>query len=139
MNRCEFTRHWFEQLWCNQQAATIDEMMSPDVRMHGLAPGQTLGREDFRAFYRHFRALFPDIQVKVTEAIEQDDRVAIHASVTGHHAATGTPITASGCSMARIVDGQIVETWECWDLLSILVQLGEVPETKAAILFGTTD
>ncbi len=136
MNHCEFVGHWFEQLWCAKNCQVIDQMMSAEVQMHGLAPGGSLGREDFRAFHAHFCRQFPNIKVTVIEAIEHADRVAIFATVSGNHYSNGKAIEMSGCGIARIDEGQIVETWESWDLLSVLVQLGEVPEQKLSILFG---
>lgn len=136
MTHVEFVQHWFEHLWCRHECDVIDNMMSAEVKMHGLAANQPIGREEFRAIHTHFCAQFPDVQIQVVKAIEQDDCVSIFAEVTGTHAKSGEPIWAFGSGLARIEDGLIVETWEAWDFLSILVQLGEVPEEKLSILFG---
>jgi predicted ester cyclase len=39
-------------------------------------------------------------------------------------------VSVNGISIQRFVDGQIVEAWDSWDQLSLLVQLGGVPEPK---------
>jgi predicted ester cyclase len=41
--------------------------------------------------------------------------------------ASGNKATITGTSIQRIVDGKIVEGWDNWDQLGLLVQIGAVP------------
>ena len=45
-------------------------------------------------------------------------------------APTGRKATVNGTTWARIENGQIVEGWDNWDQLGLLVQLGSVPHTS---------
>ena len=45
-------------------------------------------------------------------------------------AATGRKATVTGMSIQRIVDGKIVEGWDNWDQLGLLVQIGAVPAVE---------
>ena len=45
-------------------------------------------------------------------------------------AATGRSATITGISFQRMEDGKIVEGWDNWDQLGLLVQIGAVPSTK---------
>ena len=41
--------------------------------------------------------------------------------------ATGRPVRVPGIWMQRIADGKIVESWQVWDTLLMLQQLGVIP------------
>ena len=41
---------------------------------------------------------------------------------------TGKPIRVDAISVHRMVDGKIAETWEVWDTLGFLQQIGVVPQ-----------
>jgi predicted ester cyclase len=43
---------------------------------------------------------------------------------------TNKRVSVNGISIQRFVNGQIVAGWDNWDQLSLLVQLGAVPEPK---------
>jgi predicted ester cyclase len=47
-------------------------------------------------------------------------------------AATSRKATITGISIQRIVEGKIVEAWDNWDQLGLLVQIGAVPVAKFA-------
>lgn len=63
-----------------------------------------------------------------------DDRVTVRWTGTGVHTAevngippTGKPVRVDAISVFRIADGKIAESWEVWDTLGFLQQLGVVP------------
>jgi steroid delta-isomerase-like uncharacterized protein len=128
-------RRWFEEVWNNGRMAAIDEMASPDVVGHGQAQHDTvIGREQFRTFAGEFRRAFPDLKVKIDHIVEQGDKVAARWTATMTHqgeflgfAPTGKKATITGTSIQRFSDGKIVEGWDNWDQLGLLVQIGAVP------------
>ena len=63
-----------------------------------------------------------------------DDKVVVRWTGTGEHvgdlngiAPTGRKIEVSAICIHRMRDGKIAETWEVWDTLGFLQQLGVVP------------
>ena len=48
--------------------------------------------------------------------------------------ATGKQVRLTGISIARIVDGQIVEGWDNWDQLAMLEQIGAYKSPETVIL-----
>jgi steroid delta-isomerase-like uncharacterized protein len=128
-------RRWFEEVWNNGRMAAIDEMASPDVIGHGQAQHDTvIGREQFRTFAADFRSAFPDLKVTIDYIIEQGDKVVARWTATMTHkgnflgfAPTGKKATITGTSIQRISGGKIVEGWDNWDQLGLLVQIGAVP------------
>jgi len=45
-------------------------------------------------------------------------------------AATNKRVSVNGISIQRFANGQIIEAWDNWDQLDLLVQLGGVPAPK---------
>ena len=42
---------------------------------------------------------------------------------------TGKPVEATGISIARIVDGKVVEDYTEWNALGLMQQVGAIPST----------
>lgn len=128
-------RRWFEEVWNLGRMEAIDEMASPDVVGHGQAQHDTvIGREQFRTFAQGFRAAFPDLKVTIDQLVEQGDKVVVRWSATMTHRGTfldfpptGRKASITGTSIQRISSGKIVEGWDNWDQLGLLVQIGAVP------------
>jgi predicted ester cyclase len=94
---------------------------------------------EFKQFARGLRSAFPDINVTINDTLAQGDQVVARWSATMTHtgpflgmAATGRKATVTGMSIQRIVDGKIVEGWDNWDQLGLLVQIGAVPAVQFA-------
>jgi steroid delta-isomerase-like uncharacterized protein len=131
---------WFEEVWNQGKAETIDELLAPDVVVHGIKDGDgkdVVGIEHFRDFYRSFRGAIPDIHIVVEDTVAQGDKLVGRCLVTGTHAGPGLgfaptnkPIEFSGLCWVRVRDGQIAESWNNFDFLGLLQQLGavKVPE-----------
>jgi len=128
-------RRWFEEVWNKGRMEAIDEMASPDAIGHGQAQHDTdIGLKEFRIFATDLRRAFPDFKVTIDRVIEQGDIVVARWTTTMTHKgaflgfpATGKKVTVSGTSMQRIENGKIVEGWDNWDQLGLLVQIGAVP------------
>jgi steroid delta-isomerase-like uncharacterized protein len=130
-------RRWFEEVWNRGRMEAIDEMASPDVVGHGQAQHATdIGLKEFKPFVMGFRSAFPDMKVTIDHIIEQGDKVVARWTATMTHAGeflgiapTGKKATITGTSIQRISGGKIVEGWDNWDQLGLLVQIGAVPAT----------
>src|SRR5690606_20693424 len=70
MTGSDLVRHWFHNLWELGNESTIDECLAPGMVVRGLAEADLVGREQFRAFYRSFRAAFPTIRVNLERVLE---------------------------------------------------------------------
>jgi steroid delta-isomerase-like uncharacterized protein len=70
----------------------------------------------------------------INDIFSVDDKVVVRWTGTGEHVGevngippTGRPIDVSAISIHQLRDGKIAETWEVWDTLGFLQQLGVVP------------
>ncbi|HEX4486956.1 MAG TPA: ester cyclase [Terriglobales bacterium] len=128
----QIIRRWFDQVWNQQNAAAIDEMSHPHTRGYGQAEqGRTIDMNEFKGLWQNLLKGFPDMHVDIEDVIEQDDKVAARWTATMTHKADflGIPATyktakITGISFQRMKDGKIVEGWDNWDQLGLLVQIG---------------
>jgi steroid delta-isomerase-like uncharacterized protein len=127
---------WFEEVWNQGREATIDELFAPDAIAHGLgeAGNEVRGPAGFKLFYRNMRTTFPDLRVRIDDAIAEGPTVVVRVTLEGTHLgdgfgvkATGKRVRVEGIVIARIDQGRIVEGWNSWDQLGLLQQLGALP------------
>jgi steroid delta-isomerase-like uncharacterized protein len=127
-------RAWFDEVWNQGREETIDRIFAPDAVAHGLPGGSMRGPDAFRPLFQAFRGAFPDIQITILRTVTEGEVVAAHCRVTGTHtgatlplAPTGRRVDFEGMTIARIVDGQVREGWNCFDFLTMYQQLEAVP------------
>jgi steroid delta-isomerase-like uncharacterized protein len=121
---------WFEDVWNKGRMEAIDEMASRDAIAHGHAP-YDVGLDQFKNFFTSVRSAFPDISLGIDFTLAEGDKVAARWTANATHkgsflgyAATGRRIKISGVSVMRITAGKIVEAWDTWDQLGLMVQIG---------------
>ena len=71
---------------------------------------------------------------EINDIFSSGDKVAVRWTGTGEHVAelngiapTGRKIEVSAICIHRMKGGKIAETWEVWDTLGFLQQLGVIP------------
>src|SRR5215204_3047098 len=90
-----------------------DELFAPNFVGHDPAsPEDIRGPEGVKEFASMFRNAFPDVQLSV------EDQVAEGAM--------------AGTSVERIVEGKIEETWDNYDALGMMEQIGAIPSPEEA-------
>jgi predicted ester cyclase len=112
-------RRWFEEVWNQRRAQTIDELITPESVCY-LDDGPMRGPEEFKARqYDPFVAAFPDLRVEVEATIAQGDQVVVRWSAVGSHTgdglgfrATHERVTFRGMSWIRVQDGKMMEGWQ---------------------------
>ena len=133
----DLARRSWEMLVNDQNPDSIDELYTPDFVWH--EPDQDIhGFEEARQFLSTYLTAFPDIRVSVEEAIAEGDKVVTRWTIRGTHQGeleefgppTGKQIEIKGITIHRIEDGKIAEEWERYDNLSIMQQLGLVPDQQ---------
>lgn len=81
-----------------------------------------------------FMSAFPDTKMTVEQQIAEGDKVVTRWKAQGTHKGelmgippTGKQVTVTGISIERIVGGMIVESWEEFDQMGMMQQLGVIP------------
>ncbi len=132
----ELTRRSWELVGQHNPDA-FDEVYAADAVIH--EPDQDLrSLEELKQFYSMYLSAFPDQYATVEDVIAEGDKVVTRWTLRGTHRGemeelgppTGRQIEIEGLTMHRIEGGKIVEEWERYDNLSVLQQLGLVPEQQ---------
>jgi steroid delta-isomerase-like uncharacterized protein len=117
-----------------------DELIAPNYIGHDpVSPEDVHGPEGVKEFASMYRNAFPDVQMSVEDQIAEGDMVATRWIASGTHqgdmmgiAPSGNRVTVSGTSIERIVDGKIEETWDNYDALGMMQQIGVIPSPEEA-------
>ena len=128
-------KRWFEEVWNQGKIETVHELLAK----HAVGFGQreqgrpTRGPDDFIKFATELRTAFPRVQVKIDDAFGRRDKVITRwtADLTSP---AGKTVTVTGMTMVRIENGQIVEGWDNWDQLTMLLELGAVKMVSPQIV-----
>ena len=114
----------------------LDELVAPNFVGHNpLSPEPIQGVDGLKGFFGAFRAGMPDIQHPSWTLIAEGDLVAIHMPVEGTFTnelmgipPNGKKVSLWMCNVWKVVDGKAVEWWLNMNTLSMMQQLGVVPE-----------
>jgi steroid delta-isomerase-like uncharacterized protein len=113
----------------------LDEVYATDLVWH--EPDQDIqGLEQAKQFIAMYKTAFPDLNATVEDVIAEGEKVVTRVTIRGTHQGeveefgppTGRQIEIKGLTIHRIEGGKIVEDWDSYDNLSVMQQLGLVPE-----------
>jgi steroid delta-isomerase-like uncharacterized protein len=127
-------RYWSE-VWTAGGEAAVAELLAEDEIHHWGFGGTTDNLDDYTERLLLFFAAFPDMAFRVDLAMADGDMVATRWTATGTHEGpwlgiepTGATIEYTGMQMFRIACGKIAESWGEANHLSLLEQLGALPD-----------
>jgi steroid delta-isomerase-like uncharacterized protein len=133
-------RRLFEEVWNKGNLSVADELFAQAYEHHdastpdvGCGPGSEKRRVTI------YRTAFPDLRLTIKDIIAEDETVVARWWCRGTHtgdlngiAPTGMQVNISGVSIARFLNGKMVEGWVNWDAIGLMQQLGVVPELGRA-------
>jgi steroid delta-isomerase-like uncharacterized protein len=92
------------------------------------------GPEDVKRFMGEFQEAFPDFHTEIEDQIAEDDKVVTRWTMRGTHrgefrgiAPTGNALEITGIGIFRFSEGKVVESWDNFDQLGMMRQLGAIP------------
>ncbi len=117
-----------------------DELYAPDYVGHAPPFGDVRGIEGAKQFAATYREAFPDLKTTIEDQIAEGDKIVTRWTARGTHRgetedlgpATGNPMEITGISIYKFADGKIVESWDHFDALGQMQQLGLIPESGQA-------
>jgi len=128
-------RRHMEEYWNQGNLDVSKDIHSPDHVFHEQNSEPLRGSEALGQFVTMYRAAFPDLHFTIEDLLAAGDRVAQRWSCTATHQGelmgippTGKKVRTTGITIFRIANGKIAEEWVNWSTLSLLQQLGAVPE-----------
>lgn len=127
-------RRWHDEMNAHNLAA-FDEMMHPAFReRNNFAEGEITAVQS-KGLMAAMLSAFPDMHRTVVTQVAEGDRVVDVLTYTATHRGdfmgappTGKTATIASTMISRVEDGRIIEIWAIVDMLSLMQQLGLLPE-----------
>lgn len=139
MDISDTTRRAYELI----NAGDIDgfgDLMADDFVEHEETPGLAPTKDGVLEFFRMYRTAFPDLRMDPEEVLVSGDKTVTRARATGTHQGELMGMPPTGRSVdVKLIDimqfndaGMIREHWGLVDMLSMMQQLGAIPEGPPA-------
>ena len=112
------------------------DLVADDFVEHEQIPGLEPSKDGVLTLFRGWREAFPDLHMGVQEIIAGGARTVARVTTTGTQSGDWMGLPASGRQVeVQLIDimafddaGRIREHWGVMDMLSLLQQLGAIPE-----------
>lgn len=123
-------KDFLEGAWNYEKRVSLCNVLAPDYVMHGPT-GDIVGCKAYQQAVASELENLGDMFVKVDDMIAESDRVVarytttfeLHGEFMGAYP-PGHTIRMQGISIHRIADGRVAESWETYDRLCLLRDLG---------------
>jgi steroid delta-isomerase-like uncharacterized protein len=132
-------REYVEEVWNRGNLAAMDHYFAEDHYDNDAPPGQGDGLAGLKPTFAMFQQAFSDIHVSVDQQIAEGDKVVSRITFNGTHRgpffgipATGRRVAVKQMHILRFENGKMAEHWVNSDDLSMLRQLGVIPEMARA-------
>jgi steroid delta-isomerase-like uncharacterized protein len=132
----------FEELLSGGRLELAEQLYAKDFVNHGLHRDISLAED--QAALKGWHEAFPDVVIVPEKLIAEGDLVTIYWIARGTNTGTGNGLPATGkrveqagITIWRIVNGRIKEEWSAFDQLSLMQQLGLLPQKPSGA--GDTD
>ena len=133
----ELSRRIFEDVWNRKSLSAIDDLISADYVHHDANSPAASGIDGYKQFVNYYMNAFPDAHFTIDDAFTDGQNEVTRWTVVGTHEGelagiprTGRRFSVTGITIARIANGKITESWNNWDALGLMQQLGVVSEAK---------
>ena len=130
-------RRFFEEVCTERKLGVADKLFSADHTYHDpSSPSIGPGPEGMKQLMSTYHVAFPDVHWDIDDMLVSEDGETVVTRWTGGGTqtadlpglpATGRKARVAGIWMHRVAGGKIVESWNVWDTLGMLQQLGVVP------------
>lgn len=132
------SRRVIEEGFVKGNMAIVEQVFAANHVNHDAPPGLPGGPEGIKQFVSIYRTAFPDLQVVIDNQVAEGDKVATRWTSQGTNKGsllgmppTGKRATITGITIDRHAGGKIVETWNTFDQVGMMQQLGVIPAPGA--------
>jgi steroid delta-isomerase-like uncharacterized protein len=128
-------KRFFDEMCNGRKLNLAQEFFAADHTHHDPSnPGLGPGPEGMKQLVTVYQTAFADAHWTVNEMLSAGDTVITRWTGTGTHSGslqgippTGKKVKVTGIWMQRFSGGKIVESWDNWDSLGLLQQVGAIP------------
>ena len=125
---------FFDEVCNARKLAAADEIFTADHTYHDPSAPTGPGPDGMRQVIALYHTSFPDARWTVEDQLADGDMVVTRWTGRGTHGAelmglpsTGKQVMVPGIWIHRLAGGKIAESWNVWDTLGMLQQLGAIP------------
>jgi steroid delta-isomerase-like uncharacterized protein len=126
-------RRFYEEMNNDRKLELAPELFTADHKMHDPQVPAADGPDGMAATVKVYQEGVEG-HWEIEDIFSTDDKVVVRWTGSGRHVAdvngippTGKSIRVDAITIHRMAGGKIAETWEVWDTLGFLQQLGVVP------------
>ena len=119
----------------SKDLTTLESVLADDFVDNDAMPGMAVDREGMINMMHMFLGAFPDLNITVNQWVAEGDLVVGAMTTSGTQTgefmgmpSSGKKFSMSEMHMVRVANGKIVEHWGVGDHISMMQQLGLVPE-----------
>jgi steroid delta-isomerase-like uncharacterized protein len=130
-----FIRRLVEEVQNRHNVDAIDEFIAPSFVNYDPLPGLPGTLEGAKQLHRMLFAAFPDLKMTIHDQAAEGDKVWTRKTGTGTHQgeffgipATGKRVSWNIIDIMTIRNGKVTEHWVVADVMSLMQQLGAVPQ-----------
>ena len=131
-------RRVIEEMFNKGNLDVADEVLALDYVDHDPAsPEEIRGPGGFKRFVATARSAFPDTHVRIEDQVAEGDLVATRYVYSGTQEGelegippTGNRVEFSGIIIDRFSGGKLAESWDNYDALGVMQQLGVIPSSE---------
>jgi predicted ester cyclase len=131
-NLASYTATW-DRVINRGEINLLDSAYAPSIVLH-TKPAEIHGIDSAKRYYANFVTGFSNRQFTLKDIFGQGDKLVKYWRFTGIHTglffgipATNRSVDVEGTTIARMIDGRIVEEQDFFDNLEFMQQLGLVP------------
>ena len=104
----------------------LPDLVTDDYVLH---PDGIRGADGLAEMVQGHRDAILDLSVTIDHQFAEDEFVATRFTLRGHHV-TDHDVEVTGLAVSRFSGGKIAEEWEIVDVMALLAQIGQSPETS---------
>ena len=123
-----------DEVWTQGNMDKVNEFYADDLVEHNPY-GDIDGIETYRQFVNVIRETYSNLKVTLHNIIADENFVACNYTVEGKHTGqvgdvepTNKQVSVPGTFLGRMEDGKIAESWNNFDLASLLMQVGSLEQ-----------
>lgn len=127
--------HFYNDVLNKGDMELLNNIMSEDFIDHNAPPEQPQGIQGFKQFLKMITTAFPDLKIIIEDIFAEGNKVIARLTITGTHTGFLGSIPPSnkiakwtGIDILEIKNDKIVGRWNERNLLSLMKQIGAVPD-----------
>ena len=128
-------RRIWEEIFPSGDVAALAEVIALDSIEHGARPDEPQGLEGAIRTMRWLSTVFSDQRFETRQLVAEGDTVVVHGTQYGRHTGdlmglppTGREVAYDYVHIVRFVDGKVVDHWGVRDDMTLMRQLGVLPD-----------